>query len=73
VLRAGYLDTHESDYSRLFTAEALKIWLVNETFPRLVPSNVALAIRQVRYEIDLSGLDDNLVSFEKMLKSIEVL
>jgi hypothetical protein len=73
LFRAGYLDSHAKDYSRSFTCEKYQIWIVNESFPRLVPSNVPLNVRQVRYEIDLSGLDDNLVSVEKMLNSLEVL
>ena len=73
LYRAGYLDSHAKDYSRSFTCEIHQTWIVNEHFPRLVPSNVPLNIRQVRYEIDLSELDDNLVSVEQMLKSLEVL
>ncbi|MFT4739618.1 MAG: hypothetical protein ACI9L9_000391 [Marivirga sp.] len=73
LFRAGYLDSHAKDYSRSFSCEKYQIWIINESFPRLVPSNVPLNVRQVRYEIDLTGLDDNLVSTEKMLKSLEVL
>lgn len=73
LFRAGYLDSHEKDYSRSFTNEKNQIWIVNESFPRLVPSNVSNHIRQVRYEIDLSGLEDNLVSIDQMLTSLEVL
>ena len=73
LLRAGYLDSHEEDYSRSFASEMIKIWIVDDLFPRLVPSNVPLGVRQVRYEIDLSGLDDNLVSIEKVIKSVEVI
>ena len=73
LLRAGYLDSHAEDYSRSFASETIKIWIVDDLFPRLVPSNVPLGVRQVRYEIDLSGLDDHLVSIEKVLKSVEVI
>lgn len=73
LLRAGYFDSHAKDYSRSFCCENYQIWLVNELFPRLVPSNVPVNVRQARYEIDLSGLDNNLVSVEQMLKGVEVL
>lgn len=73
LLRAGYFDTHEKNYTRAFICEAHQIWLVDDSFPRLVPSNVPLNIRQVRYEIDLSGLDESLVDIEQVLKSIEVI
>lgn len=73
LLRAGYFDTHAKNHTRTFICEAHQIWLVDDSFPRLVPSNVPLNVRQVRYEIDLAGLDENLVTIEQALKSVEVI
>lgn len=73
LLRAGYFDSHAKEYSRSFVCETIQIWWVNESFPRLVPSNVPLNVRQVRYEIDLSGLEGNLVTVQQVLNSVEVL
>ncbi len=53
LLRAGYVDSVASQYTRRFLLRDYRVWLLSNDFPLLSRSNVPLAIRRVRYEIDL--------------------
>lgn len=60
LVHAGYMATHEEEYSRLrlrIAAEGL--FMVHEDFPRLIPANfpdgVPAGVERVEYEIDLGG------------------
>jgi hypothetical protein len=66
LLRIGYLESEKENYIRKFKTENVFFWLVDENFPRLVPGNIAVNIRQAKYEIDLTpflhqSIDLNLV------------
>lgn len=53
MLHAGYLDSHESMYTRTFSLAELIIYRVDENFPRLTPFNVSVGVLRAKYEIDL--------------------
>lgn len=52
---AGYID-------ETFKLEGLRVYRVEEGFPRLVPGNVPLGITKVRYEITCEAINDFLVT-----------
>ena len=53
LLHAGYFDAFADRYTRRFLQIGCRLMVVNDDFPRLTRANVALAIRDARYEIDL--------------------
>lgn len=53
VLRAGFLRAFSCSYTRRFQHTDTKVIPVAEGFPSLTRSNVGVAIRKARYELDL--------------------
>jgi hypothetical protein len=67
LLFSGYIDTHIEYYVRKFVNLDVRVWLVDLSFPRLFPGNVAMEIRKAQYELDLEKL------YNQDVKLIEVL
>ena len=58
LLHAGYFHAFAERYTRHFLRIGCRLMVVNDDFPRLTRANVALAIRNARYDLDL-----DLISF----------
>ncbi|MFZ4699476.1 MAG: PD-(D/E)XK motif protein, partial [Candidatus Methylumidiphilus sp.] len=52
LLHARYFDAFADRYTRLFLRIGCRLMVVNDDFPRLTRANVALAIRNARYDLD---------------------
>lgn len=72
LLHAGLLDAHADKYTRRFVLVSTRLLPVAEGFPRLTPANVALPIRQARYELDLDLLSITPVELADALLQIGV-
>ncbi|QHF46004.1 hypothetical protein PspS35_20250 [Pseudomonas sp. S35] len=70
---AGYLDMQAANYSRRFLLNEMKIFLVDEDFPRLIPFKVPTAIRRVQYELDLALISAVNHPLADVLKQLGVL
>ncbi len=53
---AGYLDMHSESYTRQLSVSEIRIYHVDNAFPKLTPSTIPTAIRRAQYEIDLALL-----------------
>lgn len=72
LLRGGYLDTAAENYTRKFKTENSYFWIVDNNFPRLVPGNIAVNIKQVRYEIDLTPLINESINLSLVLQKLGI-
>lgn len=72
LLRVGYLETAAENYIRRFKTENSYFWLVDENFPRLMPGNIAVNIRQAKYEIDLTPLMNDSISLNIVLQRLGI-
>lgn len=72
LLRVGYLESAAEDYTRQFKTENTYFWLVDKNFPRLVPGNIAVNIRQAKYEIDLTSLMNDSISLSIVLEKLGI-
>lgn len=70
---AGYLDMQAANYSRRFLLNEMKIFLVDEDFPRLIPFKVPTAIRRAQYELDLALISAVNHPLADVLKQLGVL
>jgi hypothetical protein len=68
LLHAGYVDEHAEHYTRRLVVSELRFLRVDESFPRLVASNVPAAIRRARYEIDLDATGAPASAVDEVLK-----
>lgn len=73
LLRAGYLDSHESYYTKSLSVVEMRNILVDSNFPRLTRTTVNVGIRAAKYEIDLDKLDCLVFSPNEMLTKLEVI
>jgi Putative PD-(D/E)XK family member, (DUF4420) len=73
VLHAGFLDSAAEHYTRCFTHVSTRIFRVSEGFPRLTRANVASQIIQVRYELNLSNMDDGAIDTGGALRQLGVI
>jgi hypothetical protein len=73
LIRAGYLDSMSTRYTRRFHYVSTRILAVDETFPKLTRSNVASEIRDARYALDLDMIDRADVSLNVALKQLGVI
>lgn len=73
LLSAGYWDMHEESYTRHFLLNEMRIHLVNEEFPRLVPCNVPTAIRHAQYGLELANLSIENKNMSHILSELGVL
>lgn len=72
LIRAGYLDSMCTRYTRRFQSVAMKILAVDGTFPKLTHSKVSHEIRDARYIIDLDLIDGPDVSLQVALQQLGV-
>lgn len=72
LIRAGYLDSMSTRYTRRFQSVAMKMLAIDETFPKLTHSNVNPEIRDARYIIDLDLIDGSDVSLQVALQQLGV-
>lgn len=72
LLRVGYLECTAENYSRKFKTENSYFWLVDEKFPKLVAGNVALNIRQAKYEIDLTPFINQSIDLKLVLQKLGI-
>lgn len=72
LIAAGYLDVHAECYTRQFLVRDTYFWLVDELFPRLIPSNVSLSLKKVKYEVDLGSLQMNQTTINEVIKMLGV-
>jgi hypothetical protein len=56
LLRAGYLETHAEQYHRRFVRQAMRMFAVDEGFPRLTRASVPPEILEAKYELDLDRI-----------------
>jgi len=73
LLEVGFSRAFSDAYIRRFKYVSTRFIPVNATFPALTRSTINVAIRKVRYELDLDLLDIAVVSKELVLKELEVL
>lgn len=67
LLHAGLRDAHAEKYTRRFTLINYRLIRVTDGFPRLTAGNVALPIRQAKYELDLDLVPAQSVELEEVL------
>lgn len=53
VLQGGYSDAHADRYTRRFALRDVRIFAVNQGFPRLTRSTVPAEVTEARYQMDL--------------------
>ena len=70
LLHAGYFPSMSAHYNRRFLHDRTRIFLVNNSFPRLTHANVPHEISKVRYEIDLDLVNTADVSISAILHSL---
>lgn len=70
LLYAGFSSSMSVIYPRRFNLDRVKIFFVDESFPKLTGARVPHEIRKVRYEIDLELVASFEIPFEVMLQSI---
>ena len=73
VLRAGVLDGVRDRYVRRFATVRTILFRVTDTFPRLTRRNVAQAVRQVRYDLDLDLVQVPEASLDSVLRALQVI
>jgi hypothetical protein len=71
--QAGYFDDHAEHYSRQFLTAGERLFLINDSFPRLTPGIVRAGIRSAIYSIDVDQIDIEPVPLEHALRSLEII
>lgn len=72
LLSVGYLENLENSYIRKFKTENTYFWLVDESFPRLVPTYIAKDIRKVKYEIDLTSFITKSIYLHEVIEKLGI-
>ncbi len=72
LLHAGYFDAFADRYTRRFLQIGCRIMVVNDDFPRLTRANVALAIRNARYDLDLDLISLGDVEIIEVVKQLGI-
>lgn len=73
LIRAGYLDSMCTRYTRCFEPLSMKMLTIDERFPKLTHSNVSREIRDARYIIDLDLVDGSDVTLQVALQQLGVM
>ena len=73
VLRAGVLDGVRDRYVRRFATVRTMLFPVTDTFPRLTRRNVAQAVRQARYDLDLDLVQVPETDLDSVLRALQVI
>jgi hypothetical protein len=71
LLLVGYLDEDFDNYNRQYAFRNRNFYLVNSDFPRLVASDLPIGLFDTKYNIELSAIEQFLVSNESILELIE--
>jgi len=72
LLHAGFSGDDADGYSRQFRCQAIRVFRVDERFPRLTRGNVAGAVTSAQYEINLSHGDLEIVETELAVRELGV-
>ncbi|MFJ4139901.1 PD-(D/E)XK motif protein [Pseudomonas fragi] len=72
MLHAGYLDSHDPLYTRVFTCAEINIHRVDDGFPRMTPFNVPSGVLSAKYEIDLGHLESERFTLDRVLDELGV-
>jgi len=73
LLHAGYFDAFAERHTRCFLKTGLRLLPVTDGFPRLTRANVAIEIRNARYELDLDLISSEDVGLIDSLKRLGVI
>lgn len=73
LVRVGFFDAWAQSYTRRFEKVDSRLLVVSAAFPRLIRANVGVAIRQVRYELDLDLVSVPSISIEEGLAELGVI
>ena len=73
VLLAGVLDDVRDRYVRRFATVRTMLFPVTDTFPRLTRRNVAQAVRQARYNLDLDLVQTPETDLDSLLRALQVI
>ena len=73
VLLAGVLDDVRDRYVRRFATVRMMLFPVTDTFPRLTRRNVAQAVRQARYNLDLDLVQTPETDLDSVLRALQVI
>ena len=73
VLQAGVLDSIRDRYVRRFTEVRTMLFRVTDAFPRLTRRNVARAVREARYDLDLDLAHVPETRLDEALRELQVI
>lgn len=71
--QAGYLADHEADYVRRFSNAGLRLFLVDDGFPRLTVASVSSAIRHAVYGLEVDQVEAAPLTLAHALQSLEII
>lgn len=72
LVAAGLPTAHFGRYERRLSFKSIRLLEVTDAFPRLIPGNVAAAIRRVSYQLDLDRVSGDGLCIEKVLGRLGV-
>jgi hypothetical protein len=72
LLHAGFHDDDADSYSRQFRSQTIRVFRVDDRFPRLTRTNVAGAVTSAQYEINLSHEDLATIEKEHAVRELGV-
>jgi hypothetical protein len=73
LIHAGYLDAVSDSYKRRFALAGTQVIRVEDGFPRLIAAVVPRRVMHVRYELNLEGIDTNVVDTREALQQLGVI
>jgi hypothetical protein len=71
LLLVGYFDEDFENYNRQYAFRNRNFYLVNSDFPRLIASDLPTGLFDTKYNIELSAIEQFLVSNESILELIK--
>ena len=71
--QAGYLIDHETYYVRRFSNAGVRLFLVDESFPRLTAAKVSSAIRHAVYSLEIDQVEAAPLTLAHALQSLEII
>ena len=71
LLHAGYCLDEDDKYIRQFHRQKIRVFEVNDSFPKLTHHSVALGIIKAQYEINIDLLSVRTLEFESLLNDLE--
>jgi hypothetical protein len=73
LIHAGYLDAVSEHYKRTFTHVSTKVLRVGDGFPRLIRASVPPQVIEVRYELEIDGIDAGSIAVSAALDQLGVM